>query len=117
MFARGRRVPGGACGFWGSCGAAVSTGMFVSIITGSTPLSGESWGQSNCMTAAALNRIGRLGGPRCCKRNSFSAVLEAVSFVKNITGVEMELPEKVVCTFSPENRQCLVKNCPYHKNA
>ena len=117
MFARGRRVPGGACGFWGSCGAAVSTGMFVSIITGSTPLSGESWGQSNCMTAAALNRIGRLGGPRCCKRNSFSAVLEAVSFVKNITGVEMELPEKVVCTFSPENRQCLGKNCPYHKNA
>ena len=114
MFARGRKVPGGVCGFWGSCGAAVSTGMFVSIITQSTPLSGKSWGQSNCMTAAALNRIGSLGGPRCCKRNSFSAVLEAVPFVKEITGVEMELPEKVVCTFSKENKQCIGKKCPYH---
>lgn len=114
MFARGRKVPGGVCGFWGSCGAAVSTGMFVSIITQSTPLSGKSWGQSNCMTAAALNRIGSLGGPRCCKRNNFSAVLEAVPFVKKITGVEMELPEKVVCTFSKENKQCIGKKCPYH---
>ena len=38
---RGKQVPGGICGFWGSCGAAVSTGIFLSIITGSTPLSQE----------------------------------------------------------------------------
>lgn len=35
---RGRSVPGGACGFWGACGAGISAGMFVSIVTGSTPL-------------------------------------------------------------------------------
>lgn len=34
MFARGRKVPGEACGFWGSRGAAVSGGMFMSIISG-----------------------------------------------------------------------------------
>lgn len=39
MVSRGSKVPGGACGFWGACGAAVSTGMFISIITGFTPLS------------------------------------------------------------------------------
>ena len=44
MFARGRKVPGGACGFWGSCGAAVSSGMFMSIISGATPLAEEAWG-------------------------------------------------------------------------
>lgn len=27
----------GACGFWGACGAGISAGMFVSIVTGSTP--------------------------------------------------------------------------------
>ena len=43
MVSRGSKVPGGACGFWGACGAAISTGMFISIITGSTPLKNEAW--------------------------------------------------------------------------
>lgn len=47
MMARGRKVPGGTCGFWGSCGAAISTGMCMSILSGATPLTQESWGQSN----------------------------------------------------------------------
>lgn len=38
MNSRGRSVPGGACGFWGACGTGISTGMFLSIVTGSTPL-------------------------------------------------------------------------------
>ena len=41
MMSRGRSVPGGACGFWGACGAGISVGMFVSIISKSTPLSAE----------------------------------------------------------------------------
>ena len=41
MMNRGRSVPGGACGFWGACGAGISTGMFVSIISQSTPLTNE----------------------------------------------------------------------------
>ena len=38
MQSRGKSVPGGACGFWGACGAGISTGMFVSIITKASPL-------------------------------------------------------------------------------
>ena len=41
---RGAQVPGGICGLWGTCGAAVSTGIFVSLITGASPLSGKEWG-------------------------------------------------------------------------
>ena len=41
MMNRCRSVPGGACGFWGACGAGISTGMFISIISGSTPLTQE----------------------------------------------------------------------------
>ena len=29
MMNRGKNVPGGACGFWGACGAGISSGMFV----------------------------------------------------------------------------------------
>ena len=39
MMNRGKTVPGGACGFWGACGAGITTGMFISIISNSTPLS------------------------------------------------------------------------------
>ena len=113
---RGSEYPGGACGMWGCCGAAVSTGIFMSIILKATPLTGKSWGRANRMTARALEAIGEAGGPRCCKRDSFKAVTEAVNFVEKELGVKMELPEKICCTFSDENAQCLKAKCPYYKN-
>ncbi len=112
MMNRGRSVPGGACGFWGACGAGVSTGMFVSIITGSTPLAKEAFGLCHKMTAAALARIGEIGGPRCCKRDSFISILTAVDFVKEHFGIEMEKPV-TVCRYSAKNNQCIRKRCPF----
>ncbi len=29
---RGRGVPGGICGFWGACGAGISTGMLYKVM-------------------------------------------------------------------------------------
>ena len=75
MMNRGKSVPGGACGFWGACGAGISAGMFVSIISKSTPLTAEPFGLSNLMTAKALEQIGTVGGPRCCKRDSYLSLL------------------------------------------
>ena len=120
MYSRGRSVPGGACGFWGACGAGISAGMFVSIISGSTPLAVEPFGLSNQMTSKALSAIGEIGGPRCCKRDSYLSILAAIDFVKEHFGVEMEKPE-VVCIHSAQNNQCIGKRCPFakvnHRNA
>lgn len=113
MQKRGRKVPGGACGFWGACGAAVSSGMFLSIITKSTPLSHQEWGLSNLMTAHSLQKIGEIGGPRCCKRNSFLSVLAAIEFVKENLGITME-SQNIVCHFSSLNNQCIKKRCPFY---
>ena len=113
MQSRGRKVPGGICGFWGSCGAAISSGMFISIVTGSTPLADQAWGMSNLMTSASLHAIGTVGGPRCCKRNSYLAVTEAVRFARENLGVEMEL-SPIRCRHSPQNNQCIGKRCPFH---
>ena len=112
MQSRGKKVPGGACGFWGACGAGISAGMFVSIITGATPLANESWGLSNKMTSAALGAIGEVGGPRCCKRDSYLAIMQAVKFVQENFGVEMELDE-IKCTHSALNNQCIKERCPF----
>lgn len=117
MKERGSQIPGGACGFWGCCGAAVSTGIYMSIVTGATPLGGRTWGLANRMTGRALQAIGEIGGPRCCKRDTFTAVREAVKMTEEELGVCMELPEKIVCTFSAENPQCRKQTCPYYAGA
>ena len=113
MQERGKKVPGGICGFWGSCGAAVSTGIFVGAVTSSTPLTEDSWGLANRMTAASLQAVGEIGGPRCCKRNSYTAIGQAVAFCRAHFGVELEY-HVPVCSFFGENAQCIGKRCPYH---
>ena len=112
MMTRGKQVPGGVCGFWGACGAGISTGIFMAIISKSTPLTEEPFGLSNRMTAAALARIGEIGGPRCCKRDSFIAIEEAAAFTREHLGVEMETG-KIVCRHCAKNNQCIGLRCPY----
>lgn len=112
MTSRGRGVPGGVCGFWGACGAGISAGMFVSIISKSTPLTVEPFGLSNLMTAKALEQIGRIGGPRCCKRDSYLSLLAAIDFVREHFMIEMERSE-VICSHSMQNNQCIGKRCPF----
>ena len=111
---RGKNVPGGACGFWGACGAGISSGMFISIISKSTPLEQEPFALSHKMTAKSLSAIGEIGGPRCCKRDSFLSILAAIDFVKENFGVEMERSE-IICSHSGQNNQCIGKRCPFSK--
>ena len=112
IYSRGKAVPGGACGFWGACGAGISAGQFLAIATQSTPLAKGPWGLSNQMTARALDSIGRAGGPRCCKRDSWLAILAAVDFTREHLGVEMERTVPI-CPYSARNSQCIGERCPF----
>lgn len=112
MRERGKQVPGGACGYMGACGASISTGIFLSIVTRNTPFSTDTWRLCNLCTARALEQVAENGGPRCCKRDSYLSVLTAIDFVKENLGVEMVKPE-VHCTRSQINEQCIGKKCPF----
>ncbi len=109
---RGKNVPGGACGFCGACGAGISSGMFISIISKSTPLKNETYALSNKMTSKSLGNIGEIGGPRCCKRNSFLSILTAIDFVDEHFGIKME-KSPIRCHYSAQNNQCIGKRCPF----
>lgn len=113
---RGALVPGGFCGFWGCCGAAVGAGIFASLVTGTSPLSRECWGEANLLTARALERIARIGGPRCCKRDSFLAIFAAADFSKEKWGRQLTERTSMVCSFYKNNRECLGKACPFNGN-
>lgn len=111
---RAETVVGGSCGFNGNCGAAVGTGIFISLVTGATPLSREAWRACNLMTARSLMTIANQGGPRCCKRDSYLAIREAISFLDTEMGVKLESHEPIVCEFSHLNRECLHEDCPFY---
>lgn len=113
VIARGKKVPGGFCGMAGCCGAAVSAGIFYSVVTKTTPMSTDSWSASLRMTAACLNAVAEYGGPRCCKRDSFASIATAAAFVEKELSVSLTLPEKIVCSFSSKNTECLGTTCPF----
>jgi len=104
---RAETVPGGSCGFHGTCGAAVGTGIFMSLISNATPLSKNEWQRANKLTAESLLSIAEHGGPRCCKRDTFLA-LDTV--VKNLN---WESNTDVKCEFFALNKECLKENCSY----
>lgn len=112
MMNRGKSIPGGACGFLGACGAGISTGIFISIITGSSPLSVRPFALSNKMTSLSLQAISKNGGPRCCKRDSFLSILAAVDFARDHFHIEMK-KSVPVCSFSSHNSQCKGRKCPF----
>jgi hypothetical protein len=110
---RAKNVLGGFCGFYGACGAGVGTGIFVSVMTGSTPLSGNEWGLCNLMTSESLASIAEGGGPRCCKRDSFRALESAAAFLKERFGVIIPLGA-IKCVFSAMNKECKKDGCKYY---
>jgi hypothetical protein len=110
---RAEEVKGGFCGFQGACGAAVGTGIFVSLATGATPVARAEWRLANLMTSESLRDIAEHGGPRCCKRDTFLALTAAVRFLARERGVTLDDPGTVVCSFSSMNRECLREACPY----
>jgi hypothetical protein len=81
---RSDAVPGGSCGFQGACGAGVGVGIFASV-----------------------------GGPRCCKRTSWLALLTGIRFAREHLGVR--LPGRgAACGWSEVNAECLDQACPFH---
>ncbi|MFA6361973.1 DUF5714 domain-containing protein [Methanoregula sp.] len=111
---RAGMIKGGSCGFMGDCGAAVGTGIFISLVTGATPLSHREWQQANLVVAKSLMTIAMHGGPRCCKRNTFLAIQGAVAFAEENLGVKIPIDPKVTCMFYGMNKECRTTDCPFY---
>ena len=111
---RSEKILGGFCGSHGVCGAAVGTGIFISIITNANPLSEKEWKLSNKITAKSLEKIAYYGGPRCCKRNTILAIIGAVVFVKEKFDIEIPVDKNILCEFSDLNKECIKEKCPFY---
>lgn len=110
---RAEIVIGGFCGYYGACGAAIGTGIFMSIITKATPMSKEEWRLCNRMTAESLLKISDQGGPRCCKRDSFLAILQATEVIRKQFDITLAVEKPILCEFSSLNAGCLNLECQF----
>lgn len=112
---RSIKMPGAMCGYWGVCGASTSLGAALSVIHNTTPLSNDDFYKHHMeYTSRVINKMSKIGGPRCCKRNAFIAIFKAVSFVKEKYNIEMEM-DNITCEFTTKNSQCIKNRCPFYK--
>ena len=110
---RASKVPGGWCGLYGDCGAAVGIGIAVSVLTNATPLTGKERGLALGATALALSKL-LDDQPRCCKRSSRIAVEAAVNYLEDKLGIKLGKPKLIPCTYTIRNQQCAKGECPYY---
>lgn len=112
---RSLKMPGAMCGYWGVCGSVASIGAVLSILDQTGPLSSDEAYQSHMeFTSSLLLGMSRIGGPRCCKRNAFLALLYGAEYAKKHYGITLDVSHPVVCEFSPINKDCLGPSCPFH---
>lgn len=72
------------CGYWGVCGSVTSIGAALSIINKTTPLTSNEYYKDDMeFTSLVIDKMSKIGGPRCCKRNAFLSLSSGVEFVKN----------------------------------
>ena len=115
LMSEGLRMPGAMCGLWGICGAITSLGAALSIIDGTGPLSTDgTWGNHMQFTSDAIGELGKINGPRCCKRDAMIAFKNGIEYVNSHYGVTLEY-EQIQCEYSDQNAQCIGERCPYHK--
>ncbi len=115
LFERGSMMPGAICGRWGVCGSAASVGAALSAWRGTGPMSGDQYYADNLeLTSRVLAEEAKLGGPRCCKRNAFTALRVASEFVRERYGIAVHASMPVCGYFKANKNSCIRDRCPYY---
>lgn len=71
------------------------------------------WGDHMQFTSDAIGEIGKINGPRCCKRDAMIAFKNGIEYVNSHYGVILEY-EQMKCEFSAVNMQCIKDRCPFY---
>jgi len=110
---RSSKIPGGWCGFYGSCGAGMGSGVTISIFTKATPSRDKERTLANQATSISLSKIAD-NLEHCCKRSVKWAICETLSFLKEKCNVHLDFAP-LKCEFSNKNDKCEKINCVFYK--
>ncbi len=110
---RGPMMPPGSCGFIGICGAGAGLGIALSIAEKSTPFHDEERAKAMKVSKEVLERLSRLGGPRCCRMSTYTTLHMAGHILRDLG---YEIPVSSVggrCADHELNPECHGERCPY----
>jgi len=113
---RGADIPGGVCGFWGACGAAIGTGIAVSTIYAATPLTPAPRQKAQAFSAKILEIISKYRGGRCCQRETWLALSETARLSVEMLSVPIVAKGQLRCSQYSKNKECIRKQCPLWEN-
>ena len=114
---RGSKIPGGFCGYAGTCGACVGAGVTVALFVGSTPTKGPERLVAHKATSTALY-LSQDGLRRCCKRATYYGMKAALDLLRDEYDIDLgEPPEPKSCKYSTKSRDCEEESCSFYKGA
>jgi MoaA/NifB/PqqE/SkfB family radical SAM enzyme/SAM-dependent methyltransferase len=109
---RSRSVSGGACGFWGMCGAAAGVGIAFSLLLKATPMKPVERRQVQEAVQAVLGELSSLEAARCCQRESWLALRKAADLSRELLPIPLQAVAPLTCRQSGERTDCLQSRCP-----
>ncbi len=97
----------------GNCGAAIGTGIFLSIFQDRDIFSEDMWSDTNKIVSFAMKTVLESHGPRCCKRDTYLSIESAVDYINEHFAINLPISE-AKCTFSLRNKTCGREDCNYY---
>ncbi len=85
---RAEKIPGGRCGYYGCCGAAIAIGTAFSVLLKATPLNDKERSIANRATAESLFCISEQGGSRCCSASIRRALESSITVSADLLQVQ-----------------------------
>lgn len=110
--ARGQAVSGGACAFWGVCGAAAGVGIAFGVLLQANPLKPKERRQVQEAVRAVLAEITSWEAARCCQRESWLALRRAAEVSRTLLPLPLKAEAPLVCRQSGPRPDCLQSRCP-----
>ncbi|MBU4586319.1 MAG: methyltransferase domain-containing protein [Proteobacteria bacterium] len=109
---RGADVPGGVCGFWGACGAAIGIGIGIATIFSATPLTPGPRQLAQEFSGRILMALAACKGGRCCQRETYIALTETARLSTEMLSVFLRAEAELHCDQYLHNKECIRKQCP-----
>jgi hypothetical protein len=111
---RGRGVPGGSCGFWGACGAALGVGIAFALLLQSNPVKADERQIVQQVTAQLLQTSSEVKAARCCQRETWMALQKAAELSELLLPLPLRAAGRTRCGQRGLNRECAGPDCPFY---
>ncbi|ETR70459.1 MAG: hypothetical protein OMM_03222 [Candidatus Magnetoglobus multicellularis str. Araruama] len=111
---RGTAIPGGACGFWGGCGASLGAGIGFGVIIGSNPLKPAKRQILQKITSEISSELSKVKAARCCQRECWTSLIKVSALSEKYLDIKLPANDSVICRQMDINKECIKGACAFY---